>query len=57
MDSIIDMTAAGRAQAALVFAVEPVAALPGTLTAIGGMDGVAALQAMGLTAVQPDATP
>jgi hypothetical protein len=46
------MDAAGRAQAALVFALEPVVAVPGTLTAIGGMDGVEALQAMGLTAVE-----
>ena len=51
VDSIIDMVAAGRAQAALVFAMEPVAAEPGALTAIGGMDGVDALAAMGLTAV------
>jgi hypothetical protein len=51
VDSIIDMVAAGRAQAALVFDLEPVAAVPDKLTAIGGMDGVEALQAMGLTAV------
>jgi len=57
VDSIIDMDAAERAQAALVFALEPVLAVPGALTAIGGMDGVAALQAMGLTAVAPDETP
>ena len=49
VDEIIDMVAAGRAQAALVFALEPVLAVPGVLTAIGGMDGVEALQAMGLT--------
>ena len=57
VDEIIDMVAAGRAQAALVFALEPVAAVPGALTAIGGMDGVAALAAMGLVAVAPDETP
>jgi hypothetical protein len=57
VDEIIDMVAATRAQAALVFALEPVAAVPGALTAIGGMDGVAALQAMGMTAVAPDETP
>jgi hypothetical protein len=57
VDSIIDMVAAGRAQATLVFSLEPVLAVPGVLTAVGGMDGVAALAAMGLTAVQPDATP
>ena len=51
VDSIIDINAAGRAQAALVFALEPAAAVPDKLTAIGGMDGVAALAAMGLTAV------
>jgi len=51
VDSIIDMVAATRAQAALVFSVEPTLAVPDKLTAIGGMDGVEALQAMGLTAV------
>jgi hypothetical protein len=51
VDEIIDMDAAGRAQAALVFALDPVTAVPGALTAIGGMDGVEALAAMGLTAV------
>jgi hypothetical protein len=50
-EEIIDMVAAGRAQAALMFALEPVAAVPGVLTAIGGMDGVEALAAMGLSAV------
>lgn len=46
--SIIDMVAAGRAQAAMVFALEPVMAVPGVLTAIAGMSGVEALAAMGL---------
>ena len=54
VDEIIDMVAAERAQAALVYAVEPVLAVPGALTAIGGMDGVGALAAMGLTAVPPE---
>ena len=54
VDEIIDMVAAERAQAALVYAVEPVLAVPGALTAIGGMDGVGALAAMGLTAVPAD---
>ena len=54
VDEVIDMVAAGRAQAALVYAVEPVLAVPGALTAIGGMDGVGALAAMGLTAVPAD---
>ena len=54
VDEIIDMVAAERAQAALVYAVEPVLAVPGALTAIGGMDGVEALAAMGLTAVPPE---
>ena len=54
VDEIIDMVAAERAQAALVYAVEPVLAVPGALTAIGGMDGVEALAAMGLTAVPMD---
>ena len=54
VDEVIDMVAAERAQAALVYAVEPVLAVPGALTAIGGMDGVEALAAMGLTAVVED---
>jgi len=54
VDEVIDMVAAERAQAALVYAVEPVLAAPGALTAIGGMDGVEALAAMGLTAVPVD---
>ena len=51
VNEIIDMVAAERAQAALVFSTEAVLASPAALTAIGGMDGVAALAAMGLTAV------
>lgn len=48
VDEIVDMVAAGRAQAAMVFALEPVMAVPGVLTAIAGMSGVDALAAMGL---------
>jgi len=48
----ISMAAAVRAQAVLVFSLEPVTALPDKLTAIGGMDGLAALAAMGLTLVE-----
>ena len=51
VNEIIDMVAAERAQAALVFSTEATSASPAALTAIGGMDGVAALAAMGLTAV------
>jgi hypothetical protein len=51
VDEIIDMDAAERAQSALVYSTETVLAVPGALTAIGGMDGVEALAAMGLTAV------
>lgn len=50
-DEIIDMVAAGRAQAALVFAMEPMTAGLSTLTVIGGMDGLAALAAMGLSQI------
>jgi hypothetical protein len=52
VDEIIDMEAAARAQAALVFATEATGADPETLTAIGGMDGLAALAAMGLSLVE-----
>jgi len=51
VNEIIDMVAAERAQAALVFSTEATPASPAALTAIGGMEGVAALAAMGLTAV------
>ena len=51
VNEIIDMVAAERAQAALVFSTEATSASPAAITAIGGMDGVAALAAMGLTAV------
>jgi hypothetical protein len=51
---IVDMDAAARAQAALVFALEPVPAHPDRLTALGGMDGLDALAAMGLVLVEPD---
>ena len=51
VNEIIDMVAATRAQAAMVFSTEATPASPAALTAIGGMEGVAALAAMGLTAV------
>ena len=49
--SIIDMAAAARAQAALVFTLTPVSASPTKLTAVGGMDGADAVAAMGLAAI------
>ncbi|WP_066707001.1 hypothetical protein [Celeribacter ethanolicus] len=53
---IIDMEAAARAQAAMVFWVsdmggQPPQAAGGALTVIGGMDGLSALMAMGLARV------
>jgi hypothetical protein len=51
VDEFIDMDAATAAQAALVFSTEPVAAVPGTLTALSGPDAVAALGLMGLVPV------
>ena len=48
-DNLVNMTGAGRAQAALVFAPEPVLALPDKLTACVGDDALATLAAMGLT--------
>lgn len=47
-DQIIDMVAAERAQAALVFSTEATLASTAILTAIGGMDGQQAISAMGL---------
>jgi len=51
-DEVIDMDAANRAQAALVFSTEPVLAVPDKLTALSGPDAVAALGLMGLTPVE-----
>jgi len=51
-DNIIDMDAARRAQAALVFSLTPVAAMPDKLTACAGDDALAVLAAMGLTQVE-----
>jgi hypothetical protein len=49
VDEFIDMDAAEAAQAALVFSLEPVPAMPDKLTALSGPDAVAALGLMGLT--------
>jgi hypothetical protein len=46
---IIDMVAAERAQAVLVYSTEALLASPAALTAIGGMSGPEALSSMGLT--------
>ena len=51
VDEVIDMPAAEAAQAALVFSLEPVLAVPDKLTALSGPDAVAALGLMGLTPV------
>jgi len=52
-DEVIDMVAAERAQAALVFSNEAIPASPTVLTAIGGMGGLPALTAMGLSRYEP----
>ena len=54
VDNIIDMDAARRAQAALVFSLDPVAAMPDKLTACAGDDALATLATMGLTQVEVD---
>jgi hypothetical protein len=56
-EGIIDMDAAARAQAALVFTTDATPAQPDRLTAIGGMEGLDALAAMGLTAKAEEAGP
>ena len=48
----ISMAAANRAQAALVFSLEPVTAMPDKLTACAGDNGLAVLAAMGLTRIE-----
>ena len=52
VDNIIDMDAARRAQAALIFSLTPVTAMPDKLTACAGDDALAVLAAMGLTQVE-----
>jgi len=54
VDNIIDMDAARRAQAALVFSLTPVTAMPDKLTSCAGDDALAVLAAMGLTQVEVD---
>ena len=54
VDNIIDMDAARRAQAAVVFSLTPVAAMPDKLTACAGDDALATLAAMGLMQVEVD---
>jgi hypothetical protein len=54
VDNIIDMAAANRAQAALVFSLEAVEVAPDKLTACAGDDALATLAAMGLTQVPND---
>ena len=51
-DSHVNMDAARRAQAALVFSLTPVTAMPDKLTACVGDDALATLAAMGLTQVE-----
>jgi len=53
-DSHVNMDAARRAQAALVFSLTPVTAMPDKLTACVGDDALATLAAMGLTQVEVD---
>ena len=53
-DSHVNMDAARRAQAALVFSMTPVTAMPDKLTACAGDDALATLAAMGLTQVEVD---
>jgi hypothetical protein len=54
VDEVIDMVAAGRAQAALVVSTEALLASPAALTAINGMDGLTAIEAMGLSVLEPN---
>ena len=56
-DSHVNMDAARRAQAALVFSLTPVTAMPDKLTACAGDDALATLAAMGLTQVEVDVWP
>jgi len=51
-DNTVNMDAARRAQAALVFSLTPVTAMPDKLTACAGDDALATVAAMGLTQVE-----
>ena len=53
-DSHVNLAGANRAQAALVFSLTPVTAMPDKLTACAGDDALATLAAMGLTQVEVD---
>ena len=53
-NSHVNMDAARRAQAALVFILTPVTAMPDKLTACAGDDALATLAAMGLAQVEVD---
>ena len=53
-DSHVNMAAANSAQAALVFSLTPVAAMPDKLTACVGDDALGVLAAMGLTRVEEE---
>jgi hypothetical protein len=53
-DNHVNMAGANRAQAALVFSLTPVTAMPDKLTACAGDDALATLAAMGLTQVVVD---
>ena len=53
-DYHVNMAGANRAQAALVFSLTPVTAMPDKLTACVGDDALATLAAMGLTQVEVD---
>ena len=48
-DNHVNMAGANRAQAALVFSLTPVTAMPDKLTACAGDDALAVLATMGLT--------
>ena len=54
IDNTVNMAEANRAQSALVFSLDPVAAMPDKLTACAGDDALAVLAAMGLTQVEVD---
>jgi len=51
---VVDMDAAQRAQAAIVYSTDAISATPTAITAIGGVDGIEALKAMGLERASSD---
>ena len=54
VDEVIDMVAAERAQAVMVISTDPIPASTTALIAISGMQALDAIEAMGLSVLEPN---